>query len=121
MTQPTPAMRRAMAEAEVGDDVYGEDPTVNALEHRAAALFEREAALFVPSGTWPTRSRSGSTSSLARTSCARSGPTSISSSSDDGRLQGALARPSGRRAESWTGRAYARTSTRRWRARDARP
>lgn len=51
VTRPTPAMRRAMAEAEVGDDVYGEDPTVNRLEARAAALFEREAALFVPSGS----------------------------------------------------------------------
>ena len=49
-TRPTPAMRRAMAEAEVGDDVYGEDPTVNRLEARAAELFEREAALFVPTG-----------------------------------------------------------------------
>jgi threonine aldolase len=43
-------MRRAMAEAEVGDDVYGEDPTVNRLQARAAQLFEREAALFVPTG-----------------------------------------------------------------------
>lgn len=51
VTRPTPAMRRAMAEAEVGDDVYGEDPTVNRLEQRAAELFGREAALFVPSGT----------------------------------------------------------------------
>src|SRR5437016_4786835 len=51
VTQPTPEMRRAMAEAEVGDDVYGEDPTVNRLEHRAAQIFEREAAIFVPTGT----------------------------------------------------------------------
>ncbi|HXJ93577.1 MAG TPA: low-specificity L-threonine aldolase [Terriglobia bacterium] len=51
VTRPTPAMRKAMAEAEVGDDVYREDPTVNRLEERAAELFEREAALFVPSGT----------------------------------------------------------------------
>jgi len=43
VTQPTPEMRRAMAEAEVGDDVYGEDPTVNRLEQRAAQIFEREA------------------------------------------------------------------------------
>jgi threonine aldolase len=49
-TRPTPAMRRAMADAEVGDDVYGEDPTINRLQARAAELFEREAALFVPSG-----------------------------------------------------------------------
>jgi threonine aldolase len=49
-TKPTPAMRRAMAEAEVGDDVYGEDPTMNRLQERAAEIFGREAALFVPSG-----------------------------------------------------------------------
>src|SRR6185437_9088528 len=51
VTRPTPAMRKAMAEAEVGDDVYGEDPTVNRLEAVAAAIFHREAALFVPTGT----------------------------------------------------------------------
>ena len=51
VTKPTPAMRRAMAEAEVGDDVYGEDPTVNRLEKRAAEIFGKEAALFVPTGT----------------------------------------------------------------------
>ncbi|MGI9104203.1 MAG: threonine aldolase family protein [Terriglobales bacterium] len=51
VTRPTPEMRRAMAEAEVGDDVYGEDPTINRLEQRAAEIFGREAAIFVPSGT----------------------------------------------------------------------
>ena len=51
VTRPTPTMRRAMYEAEVGDDVYREDPTVNRLEQRAAEIFEREAGLFVPSGT----------------------------------------------------------------------
>jgi threonine aldolase len=51
VTKPTEAMRRAMAEAEVGDDVYGEDPTVNRLEKRAAELLGKEAALFVPTGT----------------------------------------------------------------------
>ena len=51
VTQPTPAMRQAMAAAEVGDDVYGEDPTVNRLEQEAAAIFGREAAIFVPTGT----------------------------------------------------------------------
>ena len=50
VTRPTPEMRRAMAEAEVGDDVYGEDPTVNRLERRAAEIFGKEAALFVPTG-----------------------------------------------------------------------
>jgi len=51
VTRPTPAMRRAMAEAEVGDDVYGEDPTLNRLERRAAEILGKEAGLFVPSGT----------------------------------------------------------------------
>jgi threonine aldolase len=51
VTKPTEAMRRAMAEAEVGDDVYGEDPTVNRLEERAAEIFGKDAALFVPTGT----------------------------------------------------------------------
>ena len=51
VTRPTAEMRRAMAEADVGDDVYGEDPTVNRLEERAAQSFGREAAIFVPSGT----------------------------------------------------------------------
>jgi threonine aldolase len=51
ITQPTPDMRRAMAEAEVGDDVFGEDPTVNRLEEMAAERLNKEAALFVTSGT----------------------------------------------------------------------
>ena len=51
VTKPTPAMRQAMFEAEVGDDVYGEDPTANKLEARAAEVIGKEAALFVPSGT----------------------------------------------------------------------
>jgi threonine aldolase len=65
VTQPTPAMRRAMASARVGDDVLGEDPTVNALEAAAARLLGKPAALFVPSGTFAnqcaimTHARSG--------------------------------------------------------------
>src|SRR5690242_20487380 len=51
VTRPTLAMRRAMAEAEVGDDVLGEDPTVKALERRTADLLGKEAALYMPSGT----------------------------------------------------------------------
>ena len=51
VTRPTPEMREAMASAEVGDDVYGEDPTVNRLEREAAEVFGREAAIFVPTGT----------------------------------------------------------------------
>ncbi len=52
VTKPTPEMRQAMAKAEVGDDVYGDDPTVNELERLAAAIVGKEAALFVPSGTF---------------------------------------------------------------------
>ena len=51
VTQPTPAMREAMARAEVGDDVYGEDPTINRLQSMAAKRLGKEAGLFVPSGT----------------------------------------------------------------------
>jgi threonine aldolase len=51
VTRPSPTMRRAMAEAEVGDDVYGEDPTINRLQARAAEIFEREAGIFVPTGS----------------------------------------------------------------------
>ncbi len=51
VTRPTPGMRRAMAEAEVGDDVFGDDPTVNRLQERVAELLGKEAALLVPSGT----------------------------------------------------------------------
>jgi threonine aldolase len=51
VTKPSPAMRRSMFEAEVGDDVYAEDPTINRLEKRAAEVFGRASALFVPSGT----------------------------------------------------------------------
>lgn len=51
VTLPSEAMRRAMASAEVGDDVYGEDPTINRLEARAAEIFGREAAIFVPTGS----------------------------------------------------------------------
>ena len=50
VTRPSAEMRAAMAAAEVGDDVYGEDPTVNRLEARAAEIFGKEAALFVPTG-----------------------------------------------------------------------
>ena len=51
VTRPTPAMREAMARAEVGDDVYGEDPTINALQEKAAAMLGFEAALYGVSGT----------------------------------------------------------------------
>ena len=51
VTHPTPEMREAMARAQVGDDVYGDDPTVNRLQEMAAQMLGKEAALFVPSGT----------------------------------------------------------------------
>src|SRR4029453_10726707 len=51
VTRPSAAMREAMATAEVGDDVYAEDPTINALEAEGAALFGHEAALFTPTGS----------------------------------------------------------------------
>ena len=51
VTRPTAAMRAVMAVAEVGDDVFGEDPTVNSLEQRVATLFGHETGLFCPSGT----------------------------------------------------------------------
>src|SRR5579862_6189785 len=51
VTQPSPAMRKAMSEAEVGDDVYEDDPTVNLLQERSAQLLGKEAGLFLPSGT----------------------------------------------------------------------
>ena len=51
VTRPSQAMRKAMATAAVGDDVYGEDPTVNRLQEKAAELLRKEAALFLPSGT----------------------------------------------------------------------
>src|SRR5512139_2153660 len=51
VTRPTEAMRAAMAQAELGDDVYGEDPTVNRLQEMAAVMLGKEAGLFVPSGT----------------------------------------------------------------------
>jgi threonine aldolase len=51
VTKPTPAMRKAMAEAEVGDDVYAEDPTVNALQEKIAKILGKQASIFVPSGT----------------------------------------------------------------------
>ena len=51
VTKPSPGMRKAMAEAEVGDDVWGDDPTINSLQERVAAMFGQEAALFLPTST----------------------------------------------------------------------
>jgi threonine aldolase len=59
VTRPSPAMMRAMTEAAVGDDVWGDDPTVNLLQEEAARLFGKEAALFCPSGTMTNQSESG--------------------------------------------------------------
>ncbi|MFP5297773.1 MAG: threonine aldolase family protein, partial [Actinomycetota bacterium] len=63
VTRPTPEMRRAMAEAEVGDDVFSDDPTVNALQEYAAELFGKEAGLFVPTGSMGNQVSLGSYSS----------------------------------------------------------
>jgi threonine aldolase len=60
VTRPTPGMRKAMAEAEVGDDVYGEDPTVNRLQDRVAELLGKECALWVPTGTMANQIAVGS-------------------------------------------------------------
>jgi threonine aldolase len=60
VTKPTPGMRKAMAQAEVGDDVYGEDPTINALQERIAALLGKEAAVWVPTGTMANQIAIGS-------------------------------------------------------------
>ena len=74
VTKPTPAMRRAMAEADVGDDAYGEDPTVRRLEETYADLVGKEAALYVPSGTMANQlalrllARPGTTIVAGRTS-----------------------------------------------------
>jgi len=59
VTRPSPGMREAMARAEVGDDVYGEDPTVNLLQERVADLLGKEAALFVASGTMANQAALG--------------------------------------------------------------
>ena len=81
VTRPTAAMREAMADAEVGDDVYGEDPTVTALQSASPRCFGYEAALFVPTGTMANvlgagsagRARAGGAlRGAARTSCAPS-------------------------------------------------
>src|SRR5690348_70503 len=60
VTRPSPGMRKAMAEADVGDDVYGEDPTVNALQERVASLLGKEAAVWVPTGTMANQIALGS-------------------------------------------------------------
>jgi len=60
VTRPTPGMRKAMASAEVGDDVYGEDPTINALQERVAAMLGKEAAVWVPTGTMANQIALGS-------------------------------------------------------------
>jgi threonine aldolase len=71
VTRPGPGMRAAMAEADVGDDVYGEDPTVNRLEETAAALLGKQAALFVPSGTMANQIAIGALTRPGRRSARR--------------------------------------------------
>jgi threonine aldolase len=68
VTKPTDAMRQAMARADVGDDVYGEDPTVNRLQEMVSAMFGKKAALFVPSGTMGNQLAKKSSSKAPRIS-----------------------------------------------------
>ena len=81
LTRPTDAMREAMARAEVGDDVYGEDPTVAALEERVAGMFGHEAALFTPTGSMANVLAVASVVRRARRCCASPRPTSPGPSS----------------------------------------
>ena len=69
VTRPSAGMRQAMASAEVGDDVFGDDPTVNALERRVAALFGHEAALFAPSGSMANQIALQLVDAAGRASC----------------------------------------------------
>jgi threonine aldolase len=69
VTRPTPEMYRAMAEAPLGDDVLGDEPTVAKLESLSAALFAMEAAVFVPSGTMGNQRPTFSTTRWARLRC----------------------------------------------------
>jgi threonine aldolase len=76
VTTPSPGMRRAMAEAPVGDDQYGEDPSVNRLQERIAELLGKEAALFVPSGTMANQIGLGTRAERGRRIRACSSPSS---------------------------------------------
>ena len=96
LTRPTPAMLAAMMQAEVGDDVYGEDPTVNALQQKAAALFGKEAALFCASGTMSNQIARAASRSASRGRCRRP------------------SRPSGHRARPTAGGASTCVRPRRW-------
>ncbi|MDL2259404.1 low-specificity L-threonine aldolase [Deltaproteobacteria bacterium OttesenSCG-928-K17] len=114
VTRPTPAMRAAMSAAEVGDDVYGDDPTVNRLEEAAAGLLGKEAAIFVPTGTMGNQAaimawtrpgqeiicggashiqvnEAGGAARLSGVGCAPLAPANLTSAAD---IQG-LIRPSG--------------------------
>ena len=69
VTRPTAGMRQAMAAAEVGDDVFSDDPTVNALERRTAEVLGKEAAVYMPSGTMTNQVAIRVTPSMAMRSC----------------------------------------------------
>ncbi len=73
VTRPTAEMRKAMAEAEVGDDVYGEDPSVNALEEESAAAVGKPAAVFVPTGSMGNQLAIGSLTATGRRGALRRG------------------------------------------------
>ena len=80
VTKPTPAMREAMARAEVGDDVFGDDPTVRELEAETAAILGKEAALYTPSGTMANQLAVRVTPSLGTRCWSRPRPTFITTS-----------------------------------------
>ena len=81
VTRPTEGMRRAMAEAEVGDDVYGEDPTVARLQERVAGLLGFEAAIFTPTGSMANVLALAALTGHGRRCCASRVPTSCAPSS----------------------------------------
>ena len=94
VTRPTPGMRRAMAEAEVGDDVFGDDPTVKALEARTAELLGKEAAVFVPSGTMANQIGVGvNTQPGDEVLCAATSHVYVWEAGGIARLSGVTARP----------------------------
>jgi threonine aldolase len=94
VTRPTPGMRRAMAEAEVGDDVFGDDPTVKALEQRTADLLGKEAAVFVPSGTMANQIAVGvNTQPGDEVLCGATSHVYVWEGGGMARLSGATARP----------------------------
>jgi hypothetical protein len=92
VTKPTPAMRRAMAEAEVGDDVLDGDPTVRRLEQRVAALLGKEQGMFFPSGTMANQTAVWLQPSAAPRSCSTAARISCTGSTPGSPLSSACSR-----------------------------